>query len=109
MGITFPCEIVSWNVLPAVRREMTNYLINEKNVSRKTVAKKLGLTESAVCQYVKNKRGGSYKFSSKNLVKIRKLADLLMESDKKFDCMCYICKELDSPEKTIREAKKANS
>ncbi len=63
MGITFPCEIISWRVLPAVRRELSKYLVEEKNTPRKAVAQKLGLTEAAVCQYLKRKRGGSYSFN----------------------------------------------
>jgi len=108
MVLTFPCEIVSWNVLPAVRREISRYLINDKKVSRKIVATKLGLTEAAVCQYLKGKRGGNYKFKEADQKKIRKMADLMMQSDKNFDGMCVVCKEFDAVNEIVeRETKKA--
>jgi len=96
VSLVFPCEIISWQVLPAVRREITSYLINEKKVSRKVVSKKLGLTEAAVCQYLKHKRGGLHKFTKHDLDKIKKMADLLLESDKALDGMCFVCKEFDA-------------
>ncbi len=97
MGLTFPCEIISWHVLPAVRREITKYLVTEKRVTRKIVSKKLGLTEAAVCQYLKAKRGGNYSFNDSDLRKIKKMADIMMESDKGFDGLCVVCKEFDAP------------
>ncbi|MBI4210421.1 MAG: transcriptional regulator [Candidatus Diapherotrites archaeon] len=104
MGLTFPCEIISWHVLPAVRREIASYLINEKQVTRKTVAKKLGLTEAAVCQYLKHKRGGSHKFSDNDQRKIREMADMLLNSDKGFEGMCVVCKEFDASGQMLAEA-----
>ncbi len=107
MGIIFPCEIVSWQVLPAVRKEMTRYLVNDKHIARKDVSKKLGITEAAVCQYLKSKRGSTYKFSKNNLEKIQKLADKLAESDTGFESMCFICKQFDSPQEMIKDADNA--
>ena len=101
MSLTFPCEIISWHVLPAVRREIASYLTAEKNVSRKIVAKKLGLTEAAVCQYLKHKRGGTHKFNEPDLIKIKKMADIMMQSDKGFDGMCVVCKEFDASAEII--------
>ena len=97
MSLVFPCEIISWHVMPAVRKEIARYLVNEKHIQRKNVSKKLGVTEAAVCQYLKDKRGGSYKFGEADLEKIRKMADMMMESEKGFDKMCVICKEFDAP------------
>ncbi|MCR4335767.1 MAG: hypothetical protein NUV57_04495 [archaeon] len=96
MNLTFPCEIISWNVLPAVRREIAQYLVTEKHVSRKIIAKKLNLTEAAVCQYLKGKRGGNHKFNDSDQKKLKKMADIMMESDKGFDGMCVVCKEFDA-------------
>ncbi|HIH09468.1 MAG TPA: hypothetical protein HA254_02250 [Candidatus Diapherotrites archaeon] len=96
MPLTFPCEIISWHVLPAVRREIATYLINTKKISRKVVAGKLGLTEAAVCQYLKRKRGGNHQFNDHDLGKIRTMADMLMQSEKGFDKMCVVCREFDA-------------
>lgn len=104
MGLTFPCEIISWHVLPAVRREITKYLVGERQVSRKIVSQKLGLTEAAVCQYLKHKRGGSHQFNEHDLHKIREMADMLMQSEKGFDKMCVVCKEFDASEQILSAA-----
>ena len=104
MGLTFPCEIISWHVLPAVRREIATYLVNEKKVTRKIVAKKLGLTEAAVCQYLKHKRGGSHKFNEHDIAKIKEMAEMLVQSEKGFDKMCVICKEFDASEQILAQS-----
>lgn len=91
-------------MLPAVRREIAKYLSLEKHISRKTVAQKLGLTEAAVCQYLKHKRGGNYQFKESDLGKIRKMADLMMQSEKGFDKMCVVCREFDAAQEMLDKA-----
>src|SRR3989338_8871233 len=105
MGLTFPCEIISWHVMPAMRREITRYLVNDKKVTRKNIAQKLGITEAAVCQYLKAKRGNGHTFNETDLGKIRKMADMMMESDKGFDKMCVICKEFEAPYEIMEKRK----
>ena len=90
-------------MLPAVRREIAKYLINTKNLSRKIVAGKLGLTEAAVCQYLKHKRGGTHQFNDHDLVKIREMADIMMTSEKGFDKMCVVCKEFDASDQILAQ------
>ncbi len=104
MTLTFPCEIISWHVLPAVRREIAIYLVNEKKMTRKLVAQKLGLTEAAVCQYIKHKRGGSHKFNEHDITKIKEMADMLATSDKGFGKMCIVCREFDASEQMLANA-----
>ncbi|MCH7902667.1 transcriptional regulator [archaeon] len=109
MSLVFPCEIISWQVLPAVRREISIYMVNEKNISRKDVAKKLRLTEAAVCQYIKHKRGGSHKFNDHDVKKIKKIADLMLMTGKSFEGMCIVCKEFDASEEILEAATKSVS
>ncbi len=104
MGLTFPCDIISWQVLPAVRREIAKYLIDEKKVARKVVAQKLGITEAAVCQYLKHKRGGNHKFNEHDLVKIREMAQTIVQSGKGVQSMCVVCKEFDASEQILAQA-----
>ncbi|MFH1586792.1 MAG: hypothetical protein ABID38_02975 [Candidatus Diapherotrites archaeon] len=80
MALRFPCEIIGWHVLPAIRKELATYLVNEKKLSRKEVSKKLGLTEAAICQYLKDKRGAGFKFSKKEQEKIHSIGDSLIEA-----------------------------
>ena len=88
-----PCEIALWKKLPSIRRELVIYLVKDKTINRKRVAELLGITESAISQYLKNKRG-SMKFTKKELVEIRKAGDEILKkggsSEKIFTK--YICK-----------------
>ncbi|MCP2619703.1 helix-turn-helix domain-containing protein [Candidatus Aminicenantes bacterium AC-334-K16] len=67
-----PCELIIWNVLPAIRREFARILVQEFNLSQREVAAKLGITESAVSQYLKMKRGQKLQFDQAILKEIRK-------------------------------------
>lgn len=53
--LIFPQEIDVWYVLPAIRRELSNALINS-GLSQKKVAKMLMVTEAAISQYKNEKR-----------------------------------------------------
>jgi len=52
-----PCETVVWKVLPLIRRELVNVFINKYGMSQKEAAQHFNLTESAISQYMRNKRG----------------------------------------------------
>ena len=52
-----PCESMKWNGLPVIRREIADIMVNNFGLTQKETAKKLGLTPSAISQYVSEKRG----------------------------------------------------
>lgn len=54
-----PCEIVVWYVLPTIRRELAKELVDTYGMKQSQVAKIFGVTDAAVSQYLKNKRGSS--------------------------------------------------
>lgn len=54
-----PCEIVVWYVLPTIRREVAKELVDSYGMKQSQVAKMFGVTDAAISQYLKNKRGGS--------------------------------------------------
>ncbi|MBN1923205.1 MAG: XRE family transcriptional regulator [Nanoarchaeota archaeon] len=88
-----PCETALWKTLPSIRKELVKYLVTEKRMERKKVAKILGITESAISQYLKDKRG-SIKFTKKQLEEIKKVGDDLVKDnskDKFAKCMCNLC------------------
>lgn len=88
-----PCETALWKVLPSIRKELVTYLVEEKKIQRKKVSKMLGVTEPAISQYLKNKRG-NIKFTNKQKIEIKKVGDDLVKnySKKKFvKCMCKLC------------------
>ena len=77
--IKTPCEIVLWDFLPALRRELVKAMI-KKGVKRKDVARTFGITESAVCLYLKHKRGSGFKFDKNTRKQIEESAMRIIES-----------------------------
>ncbi len=57
-----PCEIIVWSVLPMIRREMASELVLEHGMAQAEVARRFGITDAAVSQYLKRKRGGGPAF-----------------------------------------------
>lgn len=54
--LIFPQEIEVWYILPIIRKKIALKLI-QNNLSQKKVAQIMSLTEAAVSQYKKQKRG----------------------------------------------------
>ena len=55
----FACELVVTDVLPAIRRELAKELTDNYFMSQKDVAILFGVTNAAICQYIKGVRGKS--------------------------------------------------
>lgn len=70
-----PCEFFVWYLIPTIRREIVNLLIKEFSLSQKEIADLLGLTKSAVSQYVHEKRGEKIKLDEKTKRGIRKIVE----------------------------------
>jgi len=54
-----PCEIAVWYLLPSIRRKFAVALVEDYNFSQREAALRMGVTESAVSQYMKSKRGSN--------------------------------------------------
>jgi uncharacterized protein len=80
-----PQEIDVWYILPAVRREIALALV-KKGLKQKDIAKKLGMTEAAVSQYIKNKRAKAIELPAEIRKDIRKAAENLVNEQ---DCHRY--------------------
>lgn len=52
-----PQEIEAVYIIPAIRKVLTLELLNEHKLTQKGIAELMGITESAVSQYKKEKRG----------------------------------------------------
>ena len=52
-----PQEIEVWYIMPAIRKELCKVLLDNHNFTQKEIAKSLDITEAAVSQYKKDKRG----------------------------------------------------
>jgi uncharacterized protein len=57
MTIKIDCEENVWYILPLIRKEFARSLIKDHGLTQRKAAEKLGITESAVSQYVSKKRG----------------------------------------------------
>ena len=55
------CEIVAQTVLPTIRALVAKELIEKYNFTQQQAASKLGLTQSAISQYLRNLRGSKIK------------------------------------------------
>ena len=52
-----PCEVVVWYLLPTIRKGVAKELVSVHGFTQSKVAKTFGVTDAAVSQYLRNKRG----------------------------------------------------
>ena len=76
-----PQEIAVWYILPALRKELTIEM-KKLGLDQKTIAKVIGVTESAVSQYVKEKRATEVEFDQATKDEIKKSAQLISQNGK---------------------------
>ena len=69
-----PQEIEVWYLIPAIRRELARCFTQDYKMNQKEASDVLGITESAISQYLKDKRGGELKFNKSEIGKIKKVA-----------------------------------
>lgn len=92
-----PCEIIVSYVLPIVRREVAVELVTVHHMSQAEVARRFGVTDAAISQYLKRKRGDSSMIEqSENYPKllevIKEAAEKIAEGKTEFEMeMCRIC------------------
>ena len=75
-----PQELEVWYLIPALRRELAKILISDFGMSQKKASQILDITESAISQYLKSKRGSELKFSKEEIEKIRESAYSIVEN-----------------------------
>ena len=88
-----PCEIIIWKILPTMRSELARNLVEEFGLSQREAARRLGLTDAAVSQYLSKKRGTN-RITDDGLKKeIRTAAERIAngESDHVVAELCLIC------------------
>ncbi len=93
------CEIVAQYVLPTMRALIAKRLMEKYKLTQQNAALKLGLTQSAISQYMRNLRGSKIKSIEKdeNINKeIENFVDRIASGDlnslKTLDAFCNICK-----------------
>ena len=80
-----PQELETWYILPALRKEFTELLSVQYKMKQKDIAKILGVTEAAISQYKKNKRGKEVKFCNEMKKKISESADAVTKDNSSFN------------------------
>jgi predicted transcriptional regulator len=75
-----PCELIVWYVIPTIRAELAKEMI-KLGLSQKEVSERLGITQSAVSQYVKDKRGRGIPVNKQVRKGIRSLAKDIVEGN----------------------------
>lgn len=68
-----PQEVELWYLIPALRGKIAKILVKDYDLSQVEIAKILKITESAVSQYLKEKRGNELKFTEKEIESIREI------------------------------------
>lgn len=92
-----PQEIEVWYVLPAIRKQLALTLITNFGLKQKKVASLLGIRESTVSQYIKEKRAREITFSEKVNNEIKKSASVIFkDSSKLVSEVQKICKVIKS-------------
>lgn len=61
------CEFICNTILPLIRALIAKEAVNKFGMKQKDVARKLGLTNAAISQYLKGKRGGKLEKRFKEL------------------------------------------
>ena len=60
-----PCELVVGKILPALRASVVRELSGKYNMKQSDIAKKLGITQASVSQYLSSARAGGTKIVEK--------------------------------------------
>jgi hypothetical protein len=85
-----------WNGIPVIRKEIAERMINDFGLCQREVAEKLGITPSAVCQYLSKKRGKIEITDGEIIKEIKIAAERIINNDE--DAVvpetCRICKLL---------------
>ncbi|MFW5987688.1 MAG: transcriptional regulator [Methanohalophilus sp.] len=95
MKIETPCQVVVWDVLPAIRAALAKELV-DNGVTQQEVARLFGMAPSAVSQYLTKKRGYRIEFDDSIKVSIANLAADIQNGtvDDLSHRFCDICRQL---------------
>ena len=88
-----PCEIIVWQYLPVIKKEIAKTLIDNYQLTQREVAKKLGLTESTISRYISGKRGKMATLDDSILKEIRNSAERISKENGNtvIQELCRIC------------------
>jgi predicted transcriptional regulator len=88
-----PCEIITWYMLPAIRRGLAIKLVQDYKCSQKQAAAYLGLTDAAVSQYLAKKRG-KIELNELDAHELERSAQAILDGAPQGKEICRLCKNL---------------
>ena len=104
---SLPQEIEVWYIIPSIRKELAKILTEKYNLTFEKTGSILGISKSAVCQYLKNKRASKISLPASVKKEIAKSAAIISKNEtmalkeiirilslmKKTKCSCGICQK----------------
>lgn len=90
-----PCEVALWYVIPAIRKELAKRMVNECRLTQKEAARVLGLTEAAISNYLRGKRGKGIKLNQKVARRMKRVAREIAKkrhSELTIRKICVLCR-----------------
>ncbi len=97
----FFCEEISRRILPKVRAEMARELVLRYGLSQSETARKLGITQAAVSQYIKRVRADSTLSDEMISEGCKKIVSSNLDTEKVMEIIWKICLHLVKKEKNV--------
>lgn len=100
-----PCELVVGKILPALRASVVRVLSGKYHMRQSEIAKKLGITQASVSQYLSSARAGGTKISDafpKIAIYAEDIAKHIVSGKEKYEwygILCTACKDIRSDKK----------
>lgn len=107
--MTTPTEILYWEILPTLRKELVLALI-DLGLKQSQIAKLLEITPSAISQYMKSKRASEFKFENEFKSKIINAAKKIKDgTSTPFDQINHLIKEFEKSKELCKLCCKRNN
>ena len=90
-----PCEVSMWYVVPYIRSRVAQSIVNDLGLKQAYAARKLGVTDAAVSQYLSGKRAKANMAEEWLENEIKQSAKVIAEADDEAIItkeICRVCK-----------------
>lgn len=85
-----PCELIVWYLLPSLRAELAREMLRS-GLSQREVAECLGITQPAISQYLRKKRGDEIQFNKQISNEIKMFVKSIAKGCSKSEQVLKIC------------------
>lgn len=95
-----PCELVVGKILPALRASVVKELSGKHHMKQSEIAKRLGITQASVSQYLSATRAGGTKVTDsfpKIKIYAEDIANRIVDGQDKYEwysVLCTACKDI---------------